>query len=308
MRYLVTGASGFVGTRLVTRLVATGEEVTGTWFGKPPREIPGVRLVEVDLRDRRAAGEIVERTDPEVIVHLAGLSHVGDSWGHVAEYFQVNVLGTENLVRAAAGRRLVSASSAEVYGLVPEAEQPLGEERPLAPQSPYALTKAAGERLVLPGGGIVVRSFNVLGPGQAANFAMPTFAAQLAAIHEGRREAVLRVGNLAARRDFVHLDDAVDGYLAVARQGVEGEVYNMGSGTALTIGELLDRLLRVSGIEARVEIDPERFRQVDLPLLQADAGRLRRLGWAPGRGVDAALEALWAHTLESAADPGRANG
>ena len=106
------------------------------------------------------------------------------------------------------------------------------------------------------------------------------------------------MGNLAARRDFIHLDDAVDGYLTVASEGAEGEVYNMGSGTALSIGELLERLVSVSGVQARVEIDSERFRQVDLPLLQADAGRLRRLGWAPARGVDTALEALWAHTLK----------
>lgn len=297
MRYLVTGASGFVGARLVSRVAAAGEQVTGTWHGKPPPPLPGVALHELDLRDRGALGEIVERIDPEVIVHLAGLSHVGESFKAPAEYFQVNVLGTENLVRAAEGRRLIMASSAEVYGQVPEEEQPLREERQPAPQSPYGLTKAAAELLVQPAGGIVVRSFNVLGPGQAPNFALPTFAAQLAAIHRGRQEPVIRVGNLEPRRDFVHLDDAIDGYLAVAARGVPGAVYNMGSGTAWSIGDLLERLVKVSGVEARIEVDPERCRKVDLPLLRADASRLRELGWAAGRGVDAALEELWAQTL-----------
>ena len=299
MRYLVTGASGFVGSRLIARLAAAGEQVTGTYLGRPP-QVSGAELRESDVRDRGALESLVEAADPEVIIHLAGLSHVGESWQILADYFQVNVLGTENVVRAAAGRRLVMASSAEVYGLVPEKEQPLTEDRELAPQSPYALTKAAAERLALPAGGMVMRSFNILGPGQTANFALPAFAAQLAAIHHGRQEAVLKVGNLAARRDFVHLDDAVDGYLAVAASGVEGEVYNMGAGTARSIGDMLDRLIAVSGVAARIEIDPQRFRPVDLPLLQAEAGRLRRLGWDSGRDLDGALEELWQATLSAA--------
>ena len=297
MRYLVTGASGFVGSRLVGRLAAAGEAVTGTYLGRAPR-LPGVALREIDVGDSEALAAAVEEADPEVVIHLAGLSHVGESWQAIADYFQVNVLGTENLLRAAAGRRLVMASSAEVYGLVPEDEQPLREDRRLAPQSPYAMTKAAGERLVLPAGGIVVRSFNIVGPGQTTNFALPAFAAQLAAIRRGEQEAVLRVGNLAARRDFVHLDDAVDGYLAIARGGAAGQVYNLGSGAAHTIGDMLERLVAVSGVEARIEIDPQRLRPVDLPLLKADADRLRRLGWASDRGLDAALEELWARTRE----------
>lgn len=301
MRFLVTGASGFVGSRLSARLAAAGHEVVGTFLGcapgMPVADLPGVELREVDLRDFEASREAMRRVDPQVIIHLAGLSHVGDSWQALADYFQVNVLGTENLLRAAEGRRVVMASSAEVYGLVPEDEQPLSEQRQLAPQSPYAMTKAAAERLVLPGGGVVVRSFNVVGAGQAANFALPAFAAQLAAIHRGDQEAVLKVGNLGARRDFVHLDDAVDGYLTAATRGVGGEVYNLGSGRAHSIGDMLDRLVAVSGVTARIEIDPQRFRPVDLPLLQADARRLRDLGWAPGRTLDEALEDLWACTV-----------
>ncbi len=296
MRYLVTGASGFVGSRLVRRLAADGHQVAGTYLGRAP-ELDGVRLCELDLRDPAAIEALVREVDVEVVIHLAGLSHVGESWQALADYFQVNVLGTENLMRAAAGRRLVMASSAEVYGLVPEDQQPIGEGQALAPQSPYALTKAAAERLVRPAGGIVVRSFNIVGPGQAPNFALPAFAAQLAAIHRGEQEAVLKVGNLAARRDFVHLDDAIDAYLAVAERGEAGEVYNLGSGEAHTIKKMLEDLVRVSGVEARIQIDSQRFRPVDLPLLQADAGRLRALGWSPDRTLDAALEGLWSWVL-----------
>lgn len=299
MRVLVTGASGFVGARLLRALVERGDAVWGTYLGRPP-EVAGGTLVEADLRAPAKLAEVVASARPEVVLHLAGLSHVGESWNAMAAYFQVNVLGTEALLRAAPGARLVLASSAEVYGLVPEEDQPIGEERPLAPQSPYALTKAAAERLVLAAGGLVVRSFNIVGPGQAANFALPAFAEQLAAIRRGERRGVLEVGNLAARRDFVHLADAVDAYLAVAERGVAGGVYNLGSGTAHSIGDMLERLVAVSGVEARIEIDSQRFRPVDLPLLQADAGRLRGLGWAPERDLETALDELWRQTLSAA--------
>ena len=146
-----------------------------------------------------------------MIVHLAGLSHVGESWKRPGDYLRVNFEGTLNLLSAARGRRLIFASSAEVYGAVPAAEQPLVEDRPLAPRSPYAMTKACAERMVLDRGGIVVRSFNAIGSGQAPTFALPSFAAQLAAIRRGESEPVLRVGDLSPRRDFVHVLDVVEG-------------------------------------------------------------------------------------------------
>ncbi|HLX09773.1 MAG TPA: GDP-mannose 4,6-dehydratase [Thermoanaerobaculia bacterium] len=296
MHLLVTGVGGFVGTRLARRLLACGERVSGTAFGATP-PIDGVALREVDLLDAAAVAAAVRAAAPDVVVHLAGLSHVGDSWKHMADYFRVNVLGTENLLaaaRAAAVERVVVASSAEVYGLVPEAEQPIDERREVSPHTPYALTKAAAERLALAQGAVVVRSFNLVGPGQSARFALPTFAAQLAAIARGELDEVLRVGNLSARRDFLHVDDGVDAYRLIAERGRPGEIYNVASGNAVSIGEALDRLMAISGVRARVEVDPARVREVDLPLLLGDARRLRDLGWEPRRGLDEALAELWA--------------
>jgi GDP-4-dehydro-6-deoxy-D-mannose reductase len=233
------------------------------------------------------------------VIHLAGLAHVGESWQRMHEYFQVNVLGTENLLNAAAGIPVVVASSAEVYGLVPEEEQPLAEDRPVAPQSPYALTKAAAERIALAAGARVVRSFNLVGPGQSAAFALPSFARQLAAIVAGRHAAVLAVGNLDARRDFLHVDDGVEGYERVLVSGAEGEVYNLGSGRARSIREMLDLLVEVSGAKVSTRVDADRWRPVDLPLLRADAARISRLGWAPRRTMREALEELWAAARSS---------
>lgn len=297
MNVLVTGVSGFVGSHLARHLAAGGHRVTGTYIRERP-ELPGVDLFEADLLEPAALERAVAAGRPEVVVHLAGLSHIGDSWKCPAEYFQVNVVGTENLMRLVPQARLVAASSAAVYGAVPPEEQPIPEGRPVAPDSPYAWTKAAMERLVLFRGGVVVRSFNVVGRGQVATFALPAFAKQLAAIRRGEQEPVLRVGNLAARRDFLHVDDAAEAYaVIVGSQGAEG-VYNLGSGEAASVGDALDRLLAVSGVEASVEVDPERFRPVDIPLLQSDSHRLRSLGWQPRRSLDEALGDVWGEAVE----------
>lgn len=296
MRALITGVSGFVGSRLARHLVERRHAVAGTYIREAP-QLDRVDTFEVDLLDAVGLKQVVERSRPEVIVHLAGLSHVGASWAQPAEYFRVNVLGTENLLRAAPAMRLLAASSAEVYGAVPPAEQPIAESRLPAPQSPYALTKAAMERLVLAAGGIVVRAFNIVGPGQAGSFALPAFAGQLAAMREGLQPLVLRVGNLAARRDFLHVDDAAAAYERVLEKGEPGQIYNLGSGNSQSIEQVLKRLIEISELDPALEVDPERFRPVDLPLLQADNRRLRSLGWEPRRSLEEALRDLWCEVL-----------
>lgn len=294
MHVLITGVGGFVGSRLARLLAERGERVSGTYLDERP-DLPGVDLYPADLLDREALAAAVRGADPDAVVNLAGLAHIADSWDkdRIAGYFQVNVMGTENIVAAAAGRRVVIASSADVYGEVPEAEQPIPEDRPIAPRSPYALTKAAAERLALREGAIVVRSFNLVGPGQHPSFALPAFARQLAAIQRGQ-EPVLRVGNLSARRDFLHVDDGALAYRLLAEKGEPGGIYNLASGTAVEIKEALDCLLAVSGVSAEIQTDPTRIRPIDLPLLCGDPSRLRALGWAPARGLEAALADLWA--------------
>ncbi len=296
MRILVTGVSGFVGCRLARHLLECGHQVTGTYIRDAPR-IGQIEVFEVDLLDRDLLAETIDRAEPEAIVHLAGLSHVGESWQRPAEYFQVNVLGTKNVLLAAPSARVLVASSAEVYGCVPEDEQPISEDRRVAPQSPYALSKAAMEVLAIERGAIVTRSFNIVGPGQASTFALPAFARQLASNEAEGRSGELRVGNLAARRDFVHLDDAVEAITLILNSGQAGQTYNLGSGQAHSIEEVLHKMIEVSGLAPLIVVDPDRFRPVDLPLLQADNTRLRKLGWQPQRGLDVALHDLWASTL-----------
>lgn len=293
MHLLITGIGGFVGPRLARHLLERGDRVTGTYVGAPP-ELAGVDLHEVDLLDAPRLAQVVGAAAPDAVVGLAGLSHVGESWKRMGDYFHVNVVGTENLLRAAAGVPVVVASSAEVYGAVPEDEQPIAESRPVDPRTPYALTKAAAERIAFERGAVVARSFNLIGPGQAPNFALPAFALQLAAIARGEQEPVLKVGNLSAKRDFVHVDDGAEAYRVLAEKGRPGEVYNLACGQAWSIGDALDLLMKTSGVEARVEQDPERMRPVDLPLLVGDSKRLRDLGWEPHRNLEQALADLWA--------------
>jgi GDP-4-dehydro-6-deoxy-D-mannose reductase len=295
MHFLITGIGGFLGSRLARHLLAEGERVSGTYLETRP-DFDGADLFEADLLDAAALRRAVEESAPDVIVHLGALSHVGESWKRMPDYFRVNVLGTENLLAAAEGRRVLVASSAEVYGIVPEERQPIREDEELAPRSPYALTKAAAERLALAQGAVVVRSFNLVGPGQSAIFALPAFATQLADISRGARgeqEKVLRVGNLSPRRDFAHVDDGAAALRLLAEKGEPGGIYNLSSGRALSIDEALERLMAVSGVQARIETDPERVRPVDIPLLAGDPSRLQALGWAPRRTLDDALADLW---------------
>ena len=298
MRILITGHSGFVGRHLAAHLQDAGAEVFG--LSSDGAEAGGIEAYGVDLLDRVAIGEAMAHCEPDAVVHLAGLSHVGESWKVPGEYLRVNFGGSWNMLRAARERscRFVFASSAEVYGVVPESEQPIGEERPLDPRSPYAMTKACAETLARDHGAILVRSFNVVGPGQSRQFALPSFAHQLASIARGEREAVLKVGDLSPRRDFLHIADAVEGYRVVLERGEPGRVYNLAGGQPISIREALERLMAISGVEAEIQPAPERMRPVDMPLLCGRNQALRDLGWAPQHTVDDALEALWQATRD----------
>ena len=297
MRVLLTGASGFLGRRLTTLLASDGHEVIGASNERVDLE-HAARVLTLDISDAEAVRKLASEVSPDVIVHLAGLANVGASWRRPGDYFRVNVLGTENVLDAFPGVKLLLASSAEVYGDVPGSEQPLAEDRDPAPANPYALTKAAAERLVLARGGAVMRLFTVIGPGQSRRFALPSFAEQLAELHcsGGGR---MKVGNLAARRDFLHVGDAVAAISLLASSDLPEQIYNVGGGEVASLQNLLERLIEIAGVDARIEVDPERLRPIDIPLLSGDGSRLRRLGWRPIRSLDEALAELWVESLEA---------
>lgn len=293
MRVLVTGISGFVGTHLAEHLAEHGHEVAGLATDPAKSPLDTVSMYSTDVTDADDLARSVEACDPDAVIHLAGLSSVGESWERPGDYLRVNFCGTRNLVHAAEGRRILFASSAEVYGSVPEAVQPIAEDRRLDPRSPYAMTKACAEEVARDHGAIVVRSFNSIGPGQDRKFALPSFASQLAEIELGLREPKIQVGDLSPRRDFLHVEDAIRGYRTILERGDDRQVYNLASGTSHSIADALDALRRISGVEAEIEKDPARVRVVDVPLLEGDPARLRALGWEPQHGLADALRDLW---------------
>lgn len=311
MRVLVTGGGGFAGQHLLREILRSEPAaVACTVLGDPPRlpaEHPfaAVHWLSLDLMSNESVRSILCGFEPDVVYHLAGQASVGQSLEEPLETWEVNATGTVRLLAELleSGRRKVRfllASSAEVYGSVPGERQPIGEAMPRRPLTPYGSSKAAAEIAAIQMGSsgeveaIVARSFNHIGPGQDQRFVLPNMAMQLAAIRRGEREPVLRAGNLDVERDFLDVRDAVRGYRVLMERGEPGEVYNVSSGRALSLLAVLQRLIDISGTGAKLEIDPDRVRPIDIPLLVGDPSRLGSLGWEATVDLDTTLRDLLA--------------
>jgi GDP-4-dehydro-6-deoxy-D-mannose reductase len=290
VKVLVTGADGFVGTHLVRAMRARGDTVEAC--GGPGR---GGAL---EITDAPAVLRRFEQFKPEGVIHLAGISSVAWSHQYPRETHRVNVLGTANLleaVRKATPRaRVLLVGSGEEYGKL-ERSVRAAEAAPLAPLSPYAESKVEAEKLgrqAVSCHGLAVvllRPFNHLGPGQAPQFVMPSFARQLLAIAGGKAPPIVQVGDLTPVRDFSHVSDVVDAYLLLLDRGGVGEVYNVCSGEGMSIRQALDALQELAGTRAEIRVDPARLRPTEIPWLVGDPSKLERLGWTRKRQVRQAL-------------------
>ncbi len=299
MRVFVTGARGFVGRHLGRVLREAGHAV---FDAGNPGDAGGFELT--DPATVRAA---LEAATPEAIVHLAAVSSVAESHRDPARTMAVNVLGTTHLLAAAKDvcprARLLIVSSGEVYGRRPPGP-PSVEDHPTAPQSPYGASKLASEVVALQfhrsyaTDVVIARPFTHLGRGQASHFVVPSFAIQIAAIARGSADPVLRTGDLSPRRDVLHVEDVARAYELLLREGRPGGVYNVSSGVGRTIREILEEMLGLARVEARVEPDPARVRPVEIPEMVGDSTRLRSHGWAPRRAArDALVEVFEEHGL-----------
>ena len=301
---LVTGAQGFVGSRLVRRL---GEAFPG-WRLDTPAKDPVDGAPGLDIADAAAVERWIAERPPAVVVHLAALAAVTASLDNPRLAWDVNLGGTLNLVLAlkahAPSAFLLFVSSAEVYGASLNSPEPCDETRLLQPVNPYAASKAAADILVRQAAragqpAAVARAFNHIGAGQAEAFVAPSFAAQIARAEAGLAPPVLRVGSLEEERDFLDVEDVVGAYLAMLQargQLQPGEVFNVASGVAVRIGDILDRLRSMARIPITVEVDSARLRPVSVPRVVGDASRLRaRLGWRPQVGLERTLSEILAH-------------
>jgi GDP-4-dehydro-6-deoxy-D-mannose reductase len=298
---LVTGASGFVGRHLVAHLTESGDEVIGI-----DRATDGV-----DITDATAVAEVIDRIRPSVIYHLAGWADVGGSWRAPVEAFRANAEGTLNVLGAAteAGvERVLSVSSADVYGIVAPDELPLTEDSPLRPASPYAASKVAADFLGLQAWlgrklpVLRVRAFNHLGPGQTDKFVAPALASRIARAERDGGD-VLEVGDLSARRDFTDVRDVVRAYRLLIEHGEPGEVYNVCSGVDLAVQDLADELLALATVPLRFVTDGALLRPVELPVLRGSHDRLSAAtGWEPAIPMATTLADLLADWRARVAD------
>ena len=289
MRALVTGASGFVGKYLTERLSSEAE----VFAAGGPHDSVG--FIPIDLLDRETLHAAFDLAQPDVVFHLAAQAFVPRAIEAPAETYETNVLGAANVLAALRAFRdcskrevrLVYVSSAEVYGAQPAESMPIDESRAPNPSNPYAASKAAAEAIVLGEvrsfgvDAIVTRAFNHIGPGQNTRFMVPSFADQLARI-AGGAEPVLLVGNLQPKRDFLDVRDVVEAYVQLARAGTAGDIYNVCSGSPISVREILGELIRIAHVPVEVREDPSRMRPADVPLLYGSNAKLRReTGWSP---------------------------
>lgn len=284
MRVLVTGASGFAGRHLVSTLVGQDHQVTAADRSADAAGHPeGVEAVALDVTDPGACWDVLHGARPDLLIHLAAVAHVAEAERDAERCHTVNVGGTANLLQACldghANVRTLFVSSAEVYGPVGPEGMPVTEDQPLRPGTAYAASKACAEmrchHAVAQGLHVVIaRAFNHIGPGQSEAFVASAFARQVARIEAGLQEPVLAVGNLDAVRDFSDVRATVVGYLACLEVGQPGDVFNVTSGAALSIRELLDTLLSLSEVPIRVEQDPARLRPLDVPVFHGSGARL----------------------------------
>jgi len=299
MRVLITGITGFAGSHLAEYILNhhPDVEVYGTvrWRSRMEniRHIENrVELFEADLKDIVSLQSCLAHVKPDRIFHLAAQSFVPTSWKCPAETFAINAIGQVNLFEAVRSLnlspRIHVAGSSEEYGQVNADEVPMKETNPLRPLSPYAVSKVAQDLLGYQyfrsyGMHIVrTRGFNHTGPRRGEVFVTSTFAKQIAEIEAGKREPIIHVGNLEAKRDFTDVRDMVEAYWLTLEKGEDGEVYNIGSGVARSMKEVLETLLSLSKVNVRVEVDARRLRPSDVPILVSDSSKFVKLtGWKP---------------------------
>lgn len=302
MKAMIIGAAGFVGPYLadaIKRILKC--DVVCTKLAHEKLSIPDVEVRDLDIMDQDAIYNLLTEEHPYYIFHLAAQSSVAYSWKNPSLTIDVNIKGALNVMDAIRrldySPRVLIVGSGEEYGHVNPDEVPIKETNLLRPGNIYAATKAAqnmmatiyaeayGLQLVM------TRSFNHIGPRQTSTFVVGDFTSQVVKIEKGLQENTIKVGNLAAKRDFTDVRDVVEGYCALVQSGKSGETYNVGTGHALKIRSILDKIIEISGLDIKVEVDPDKLRPVDVPIIEPDITKITNAtGWKPSIPLEQTLK------------------
>ena len=310
---LVTGATGFAGSHLLDELLRT-EPAVAAWGHPRGRPLPDqtdprVHWDSVDLLDPDAVVRAVMALRPSVVYHCAGVPHVAESWADPRRVLAVNVMGTHHILEAItrAGHRcpMLLTGSALIYR---PSSSPLTEDHPIGPSTPYGVSKLAQEMLGARTPGLPVylaRPFNHAGPRQSHDFVTSSFAKQIAEIEAGVSEPVLRVGNLASRRDITDVRDTVRAYRLIVERGEPRRPYNVCAAQAYRISDLLHTLIGLSHAQVRLEEDSARMRPSDTPIVLGDRSRIAaEIGWQPTIPIERTLADLLEYWRKKTPRPG----
>ena len=308
-KILITGATGFVGSHLIEYLIGKNNdnEFYGTYLSDDSlKNIDAVRnrvsLTKLDLSNEKEVFELIDRIKPDIVFHLAAMASAADSFISPAKPIINNIHSQINILEGIKKSNLIDSkilviSSAEVYGDVDKNDLPIDENVSFRPTNPYAVSKLTQDFLGLQYflsynfKIIRVRPFNHIGPRQSPGFVVAAFAKKIVEIEKGKKNGVLTVGNLEAKRDFTDVRDMIKAYDLAVSKGAFGEVYNLGSGISYKISDILDKLLSLSKAKIKVEVDRSLFRPSDNPDLVCNATKFKKLtGWEPKIGIDVTLK------------------
>lgn len=300
-KVLIFGAGGFVGSYLSREFLEHGYAVVGSDKATRRQLPPEVAFHPADLLNAEEVESLVNAVTPDVVINLAAISSVGASWGIPQTTIEVNVVGALNILEAARKAekkpRILFVGSSEEYVIT---EQAINEETELNASNPYGISKVTQENfaaLYRAHYGLqvyCVRPFNHTGVGQRDSFVLPSFCKQVAAIEKSGQPGTIQVGNLNIERDFSHVKDIVRAYRMIVEQDDCRAIYNVGSGTAYNLTELLRYITKLSHQSISIEVDPARFRPSDQPRICCDHSRItEELGWTPEYSVYDALKEMY---------------
>jgi GDP-4-dehydro-6-deoxy-D-mannose reductase len=292
LKVFINGATGFVGSHLIDLLSFPEYEIYGTSFPDNPEKddrYRGKNISYLDIRSEDKVLDAIKTTQPDWIFHLAAISNVRYSWDKKRETLETNLF--EGLRKFASQAKILFISSSDVYGILSSTEKALKEDdsfHVVSPVSPYAFTKVSGEILskfyaeIENLDIVIARSFSHTGPGQRPDFVCSDWASQIAKIEKGLGKPVIEVGNLSVKRDFTDVRDVVRAYVLLMEKGRRGEVYNVCSGKAVALREILDLLLSFSSQKIEVHVDSSKLRKADIPLLLGDSQKVKKeTSWEP---------------------------